>query len=199
MKKSIIAAGAASVALAAMPIVGAFAANTYDNITATISNGCTITDSVQTKTVSMSVAPGNVATSTAAPSISVTCNNDEWEISAVGSSETYGQSGYAVTDLVARNGEEGSYTYAHIPTNLNTTGTSGWAFKVASITDTTNGKISDGFNTWHAIPDTATTIVENNSAAASETVTMQYQVYAAVGQEAGAYNGQVTYTVTNQE
>ena len=196
MKKSIIAAGAASVALAAMPILGAFAIeNTTDNITAVIDDDCTITDSVQNKTVSMIVAPGSVATSTAAPSISVVCNNNDWDIQAQGTSETYEQSGYLATDLVARNGEEGSYTYGHIVTGAATSGdTSNWAFKVASLSDSTNAAIATGYNTFTAIPASATTIVEG-SAAATETVTTQYQVFAAVGQAAGNYNGQVTYTV----
>ena len=196
MKKSIIAAGAASVALAAMPIVGVFAIeNTTDNITAVIDDGCTITDSVQNKTVSMIVAPGSVATSTAAPSISVVCNNSDWDIQAQGTSTTYGQQGYLTTDLVARNGEEGSYTYGHIVTGGATSGdTSNWAFKVASLSDSTSASIATGYNAWSSIPASATTIVEG-SAAATETVTTQYQVFAAVGQAAGSYNGQVTYTV----
>ncbi|MBQ3293402.1 hypothetical protein IJG93_03855 [Candidatus Saccharibacteria bacterium] len=196
MKKSIIAAGAASVALAAMPILGAFAIeNTTDNITAVIDDGCTITDSVQNKTVSMVVAPGSVATSTAAPSISVVCNNNDWDIQAQGTSNTYEQAGFAATDLVARNGAEGSYTYEHIATGGATSGsTSNWAFKVVSLSDTTNAAIATGYDAWNSIPAFATTIVEG-SAAATETVTTQYQVFAAVGQAAGSYNGQVTYTV----
>ena len=203
MKKSIIAAGAASVALAAMPIVGAFAVDSVsDNISAVIGNGCVITDSAAQKQVNVSVAPGNVATSTAAGSISVTCNSDAWHVSAVGAG-----TGTPVTNLV---GEDDSDNI--IATGTLTSGsTSNWAFKVASLKDSVTGAdipgsvahIVDGTGTgestdytnFAAVPATAQAIVKGENAA-NVTVNTQYQVYAALGQAADTYVGKVTYTVT---
>lgn len=192
MKKSIIAAGAASVALAAMPIMGAFAfEDVSDNITAVIDDGCLITDAVQNKTVNVSVALGGVGTSIAAPSISVTCNNNAWHVTAVGAGDTTG--GKTATSLYSGTNE--------IVTGTATSGaTSNWAFKVASLggvdPSTPEATIASGFNQWHAIPaSTAQGTIVNGTAAANVTVNTQYQVYAALGQAAGNYTGKVTYTV----
>ena len=180
MKKSIIAAGAASVALAAMPIVGAFALTSVtDTINATVGAGCTISDSTG-HTVDITVAPGATATSTAAESITVVCNSNNWHVTAVGA----GATGTATSLYSGENA---------IATGTATSGeTSNWAFKIASAT---NAAISDGYNTFIAVPATATNVVDG-SAAATSVVTTQYQVYAATGQASGTYTGKVTYTVT---
>ena len=95
MKKSIIVAGAASVALAAMPIVGAFAAveGVRDVVNATVGAGCSILnnsgDATATNTVSIAATADEVSTSSVSDSgyagISVVCNSSDWTISAVGS------------------------------------------------------------------------------------------------------------------
>ena len=180
MKKSIIAAGAASVALAAMPIVGAFALTSVtDTINATVGAGCTISDSTD-HNVTISVTPGSTATSTAAESITVVCNSNAWNVTAVGA--TVGDDNTALYS-----GENA------IATGTATSGTtSNWAFKIDSAT---NAAISTGYNAWAEIPDTATNVVDG-SAAATSVVTTQSQVYAASGQASGTYTGKVTYTVT---
>ena len=197
MKKSIIAAGAASVALAAMPIVGVFAFDeVHDNVSANIDDGCTITDAVQNKTVSISVAPGGVGTSVAAPSISVTCNNNDWSVTALGSTTVpAGYSEGTATDLIATHTGD-TTTYDRIATGTATTGgSSNWAFKVAQLSDTTNASVATDFDAWHAIPSGTAAVIVNGTGATTETVHTQYQVYAALGQAAGNYEGQVTYTV----
>lgn len=203
MKKSIIAAGAASVALAAMPIVGAFAANTYDNITATVDNGCSIIDAEPSKTVALTVAPGNTVESTAAGSISVVCNGVSYHISAKGSTAV--PSGYAdgtATDLIATHAGD-TPTYDRIGTGTTTgSSTASWAFMVSSLTTAVSGTgapaIESGYNDWAEIPSAATPIV-SGTASAQVTVNTKYQVYVPISQAAGAYQGQVTYTVDNQE
>ena len=187
MKKSIIAAGAASVALAAMPIVGAFATTAVkDAITANIGAGCTITNTadassdISTNNVSVSVTPGSTGTSsTDYAGISVICNSSSWSVSAVGSG-----TGDVVTSLY-------SGTNA-IATGTATSGeTSNWAFKIASAP---SAVIESTYQNFAAVPGTATPVV-TGSAAATTTIKAQYQVYAATSQASGNYTGSVTYTV----
>ncbi|MBQ3441236.1 hypothetical protein IJG27_02920 [Candidatus Saccharibacteria bacterium] len=212
MKKSIIAAGAASVALAAMPIVGAFAnTSVNDNITATLTPGCTVTDSLD-KQVNITLAPGNITTTPQATSVSVTCNSTSWTITAVGASNTYEESSLHATSLIARNGTEGSYTYAEIPTGTSTSASS-WAFKVADLYDPSTGAtLASGatvaadaspstgdpydYKNFSAIPENATTIVIGTAPVTMQLKT-QYQVYTASNQAGGTYQGKVTYTVVD--
>ncbi|MBQ3280294.1 hypothetical protein IJG92_01395 [Candidatus Saccharibacteria bacterium] len=109
MKKSIIAAGAASVALAAMPIVGAMAADFTDTIRVTIAPACTLTRNSTTPhvdgdvvassatargtwgtaaagtadTLSGSMAPGEIDNDYGASNFNVVCNNaGGWKVTA---------------------------------------------------------------------------------------------------------------------
>ena len=201
MKKSIIAAGAASVALAAMPVVSTFAAlsSVTDNISTFIDDGCSIADVTPTKNVNINVAPGGVGTSAAAASVTVTCNNNGWGVYAAGNGPTEGS--MAKTSLVSKTGEDPSYNYEYIPTGTETSGTtSQWAFKVSTI-DTTPTTASSSvapvgdYGSWSAIPASETKIVAG-STSATATVNTQYQVYAALGQATGTYTGKVVYTVS---
>ena len=89
MKKSIIAAGATSVALAAMPIVGAFATTfgtVDDTVNVTVSNGCTVSSVSVSRTVSVpSMNAGAAAQTADGQAISLTCNSTGWTITAAGS------------------------------------------------------------------------------------------------------------------
>lgn len=187
MKKSIIAAGAASVALAAMPIVGAFATDAVrDAITANIGAGCTIqntadpSSTISTNNVSVSVTPGSTGTSsTDYAGMTVICNSTSWSVSAVGSG-----TGTDATSLYSGTNE--------IQTGTATSGdSSAWAFKIASAS---NATIETGYTGFTTVPATATPVV-TGSAAATSTIKAQYQVYASTGQASGNYTGGVTYTV----
>ena len=203
MKKSIIAAGAASVALAAMPIVGVFAASgdpieshsVNDVVRASIQSGCSASDSVVNKNVNLTVAPGTLAETTAAGSISIICTGGiNWNITAVGAGET----GHETTLYDGTN---------DIATNANTTSgtTSAWAFKASSITNNADPETPitvNGTNgtSWQAIPAaTSPVTLQSGNAAANLTLNTQYRVYAALSQNPGTYAGKVTYTIAGTE
>ncbi|MBQ3293400.1 hypothetical protein IJG93_03845 [Candidatus Saccharibacteria bacterium] len=202
MKKSIIAAGAASVALAAMPIVGVFAdTSVNDNINAVLTPGCTVTDSLE-KTVNIILAPGNVTTTPSTTSVSVTCNSSSWTITAVGATEV--PAGYTegtVTDLIA----EDTTTPANSNRIATGTGTSAssWAFRVADLYDpNTSTTVASGasvegdYDEFSQIPSTPATIVTGTAPVTMQLKT-QYKVYTAPTQAGGNYEGKVTYTVAD--
>ena len=209
MKKSIIAAGAASVALAAMPIVGAFALDSVtDDITVDVSKGCTIADVTDHKDVAISVAPGTIAESTAAGSISVVCTGGYWSVQAVGDSDTATWTPTGETDpytskknsLLATFGESGSETYEEILSN--TTGDAYWAFKVAgfqTVTGETAGPEALGdYGDYSQIPLTTPASIAGG-AAGKVTVNTQYKVNVPINQKSGNYEGKVKYTVVFSE
>ena len=196
MKKSIIAAGAASVALAAMPIVSTFATTTVgpvnDAITAVIDNGCTISDSTEDKHVNINVTPGSVATTSAAASISVICNNSSWHIQAAGAG-----TGGSATNVLFNAGDDSESTTddSEIATGTATEGTtSNWAFNIANPSLPTNVTKATGYTSWAAIPASATNIIDG-AAPATVTINTQYRVYAKTGEVPGTYTGKVAYTV----
>lgn len=219
MKKSIIAAGAASLALAAMPVVGVLAAATpagdiTDTLNVNIPAGCTITNSNST-TGGDGTAPhltnaysvemhngefkdniggsanddGNVA-GTSDNVISVSCNS---------SSNTDGETGWKLTAVGA--GTDGHKTELYqagatdqIVTGTATSGaTSNWAFKVAK----TAGTYASGYsNAYAAVPATEADIV-TGSGSAVDAFTITYQVYVDQTQDSGTYTGAVKYTLYN--
>ena len=183
MKKSIIAAGAASVALAAMPIVGAFAQSTatvIDSITATVQNGCNITSGSGTRSVSKDLAAGTsvVVDGTA---FTLVCNDSSWTVSAKGTgtgSATELYKAGATTQFVAGDGTA---------TSTGLDGASNWGYKVTATGGTAPS------NAYAAITEVDVPVV--NGTENTGTITPSYKIYAAPSQEAGAYSGQVTYTV----
>ena len=197
MKKSIIAAGAASVALAAMPIVGAFAvSNVTDTITATVDSGCVIDNATATNTVDLgTITPGEDVSSEsgkASSGITVTCNATSWNVNAVGASE-----GDHPSSMYTAGGAE-------IATGTATSGdTSAWMFKIAANSATEEAVTpATGFATWHVIPAPAAetgaaTTVAVGSKAATATIIPTYRVYASSSQATGSYTGKVTYNVSS--
>ena len=189
MKKSIIAAGAASVALAAMPIVGAFAATSVtDNITLSVGDACTMTDNAtaentRTKTTNIAAASyGTVET----PSFSVTCNGGAWKVTAVGA----GAAGHT-TDLY---NSEKSASIATSTADLDGS-TSGWAYKLA-VTSAPTG-VTNVASDWTQIPSAATVAVSATATAVSDlAITPSYKISVASGAATGSYEGAVTYTVS---
>lgn len=221
MKKSIIATGAASLALAAMPVVGVFAVDTStstvtDKIVVTVPSSCAITtnntattpngvgDGTHTdNTYSVSMKNGQLksdiggdATATSDPigKINIVCND------TTGSGPTW--------TLTARGGDfsgnEGAFVASTqlvggtgttpIDTNLNVSGaTSGWAMKVTGGTGVT---IQGGYSSFKAVPDSSTTLA-SGSGAVENAITTTYQVYVGTSQQTGTYTGHVTYTLTS--
>ena len=199
MKKSIIAAGAASVALAAMPIVGAFAASNQsivDNINLTVSKGCTITDPTTPRTVTMdSIVAGGSATTKNGAGIALVCNATNWSVSAQG---TYAPDGVTGAVATALNKVVSNAVAATIATGSDFTGTSSaWGFKVSvsqsGETPTPDGNITTNYDDYTAVPSSATPIVSGLKTTA--TITPSYKAIAASAQEPGDYSGQVTYTI----
>ena len=191
MKKSIIAAGAASVALAAMPIVGAFAAanlSSTETINATVGGGCTITgvgDTPGATTASTNigdVAVNTVSDATAGKPIAITCNSDNWKITAVGA----GENGLATALSQS--------TTVSIPTGTNKLdgSASQWAFKVESSNEFAT--ISGDYGQWSEIPASETTIA-TGTGTKSGTITPSYIVSVGASQATGSYTGKVTYSV----
>lgn len=187
MKKSIIATGVASLALAAMPIVGAFA-DVTDTVTITINSACSVGGTTSTtgagKNFSDTMTNGSLktwdATAAAGGKIVVSCNAaGGWNVKAVGAST--GTSNTAMTPT-------GSGT--PIATGTATSGaTSNWAFKVAG----TNAVAA--YTSFSAVPGTATKVAGNNAATSEETLYTGYQVWVSATQQADTYTGKVTYTV----
>lgn len=210
MKKKIFAVGAASAVVAAMPILGVFAANSSvtDIVTITIDDGCTLKSSTTdtsggttpistTNTYTATMVNGQLksdigatgAASAGSNVLSVSCNTDDaskntWQLTAVGAG------GGATVDLMHTDG-----TGTDIASGTATSGaTSNWAMKV-----TGNGvTIQNGFDaaTFKAVP-VAATEVATGSGTKTNAFTMTYQVYVSPTQAAGEYTGKVLYTLTN--
>ena len=190
MKKSLIATGSATVALAAMPALGAFA-DVTDTVILTISSSC----SVGQTTGSPVAGTGKTMEETAAVNshlytwdadgsqggtLKVTCNDASgWNVKAVGSS-----TGTPVTSMAASN------SGTPIVTGTAESGaTSNWMFKVAGT-----GTVA-GYQSWSAIPATATKVATGNTAVSEGAISTGYQVWVSATQQADTYTGKVTYTV----
>lgn len=198
MKKSIIAASAASLAVAAMPVVGVFAAtqsNFTDTLNLTVEGGCTFKSSVlgdYSRAFAATVAAGQEADftmNTGEPTMSVVCNTEtgNYTVQAIGgTSVEAGATGVTVLS----NGTAAD----NIATGTTFSGdTSAWAFKVTSTGSTATG--------WTAVPSSLTTVVTNSASSAKSTdgvtFTPAYHVYASGSQSAGSYTGNVSYLLVN--
>ena len=217
MKKSIIATGAASLALAAMPVVGVFAADPAtssitDEIEITIAKECAI------KTTATDPSQGIGDGTTTNQKFTATMQNGELKV--LGGSAGTGASGTAssVIDVVcndsATSGDATSWKLTAVGGNGTTastvldaaasgtdivtgTATSGttsnWAMKVEGASGLT---IQNGFSAFRAVPGTAEVVTTGNGTK-SGAFTASYQVYIGTNQAADTYTGHVTYTLTN--
>lgn len=209
MKKSLIAAGATSIALAAMPIIGVFAgtSSVTDEIEVTIPDSCTllsettdtesgatVTQNKYTATMSNGEVKSDIGGTDAtsgtdgANVLSVSCNTTDatkntWKLTVVGGNGT-------TADTTMQPSVSGN---TPIATGTATSGdASQWAMKVIG-----NGvTIKNSFNNWHAIPGAATEVA-SGSGTVTDGFTMSYQVYISQTQESDTYTGHVTYTLTN--
>lgn len=215
MKKSLIATGAASLALAAMPVVGAFAVQTSvtDTLTVTVDESCTIINDVSSgvdtgtpttaNAYTLSMAAGELrsdigtgatgVTGTSDNELSVSCNVQSgtdagWSLRAAGKNGS--------TDLA-----DASQTSNPTPieTGLNTTAGDGssWAFKIKAGTgNTVTFQTGYADDTFAAVPSGsggAKVAVGTGNA----TLTVTYQVFVDQDQAPGTYTGGVVYTLTN--
>lgn len=186
MKKSLIATGAAAVALAAMPALGAFA-DVTDTVILTINSACSVGQSTATggggKTIEQTAVNDHLYTfdadGTQGGTIKVTCNAaGGWQVKAVGSG-----TGSPATAMAGTNGG------TSIATGTAVNGaTSNWMFKVAGT-----GAVSD-YTSWAAIPATATVVASGSGAISEGSINTGYQVWVSATQPAGTYTGRVTYT-----
>ena len=199
MKKIVIAG--ASLALAAMPVVGAFAATSQsivDQVQITIQSACSMRTggSAQSPTVagaslSKSVAGGTLVGDTGStwdgtPStFTVTCNDTGgWKITAMGVASSAADA-TAQTVMKASNASS-----TDIATGLATSGTtSNWAFKVTGDTAT-------GYTDFSAVPGSAVTVATSSDPVFESTVTANYRVWVSTIQEADTYTGYVRYTLS---
>ncbi len=187
MKKSIIATGAAAVALAAMPVLGAFA-DVTDTVQITINSACSVGGTTATTgagvTLTETMTNGSTKTwdadGTAGGKLVVSCNDASgWNIKAVGAS-----TGSANTVMVPTN------SGTPIATGTATSGaTSNWAFKVAGT-----GAVA-AYTSFAAVPGTATKVATSSDPASALEIDTGYQVYVSATQAADTYTGKVTYTV----
>lgn len=192
MKKSLIVTGAASLALAAMPVLGAFAAVT-DTVTLTIDGSCSVGGSAGSSSNTGNTFTEEHATNsqlyswdadeTNGGTLKVSCNDASgWKVLAVGSG-----TGAAVTNMDAT----GSGT--EIVTGTATSGpTSNWAFKVAGTTGVT---VAGNYGSYAAVPGTATKVASGAASISEGTIYTGYQVWVSATQQADTYTGKVTYTI----
>lgn len=169
MKKSIIA-GAASVALAAMPVMGAFAATSVtDTITANVTDACSFNRTAGEGTYATSILPNAIVENFASSSFAVTCNF------ATGAKDINVTASF--TDLV-----NGEFAIPYSGTAL-TAGTAGWN---AAAGDFSAGAVSiaDGGD-----------LINVEGATENQTATVWYSVATDADQETGAYKGYATYTL----
>ena len=226
MKKSMIAAGAASVALAAMPIVSTFATNVR-NITDTVQlelglscsmavapttgqTGITITTDPASPTTEADItgvtyagtlAAGNAMEITGT-AMGIACNDTGgWKINAVGvGTSTSG----TVTSMAASTSD--SDDVATGVTALDGT-VSEWAFRIAASSSTyatikPNGVTGQTYADDSVIPATSTEIVGFADPIASDapvTITPTYHVSFAPTQPAATYTGKINYTLVHPE
>lgn len=173
MKKLVIAAS--SVALAAMPVVGVFAASsvtTQDTITVTVPFGCTVNDEArETKTAAFGeVAPGSDGTNQSTSAMVVNCNK-AWTVTP----STAGLTATSATPITSASANA-----------------KGSQFKVALATSETEG-ITNAFSNQTGIDGTKN--VAGTNAASNLSITPTYSIHIGDQQEQGNYTGTVTYTI----
>ncbi len=197
MKKSIIATGAASLALAAMPVVGAFAVgnSVVDQVQITIDGSCSVANNAGStsgtaNSFSATLTNGGEKNWTAGGTgdsaggtLKVSCNSGSgWNITAIGSSDT--ANGSTITSMTPSTA--GS---TPIATGAGSDTTSGWQFQV-----TGTGTITT-YNSYSDVPSTATKVATSNVAASQSVINTGYHVKVSLTQQADTYTGKVTYTV----
>lgn len=209
MKKMLIATGVASLAVAAMPVVGVFAAGTdtrtvTDTLNVTVNDTCTMSNTYvagsegnawgtkATDTTGTYYADSNTwtltidnnATATSpAHTIAITCNKTNgWTLKA--------QNAASLSTNDSRNPQD---TIAY-----NTSAAQGVEGYYVNVTDAVDGTISTDNVTGGKMNDlnaAANTIFSKGSSTATASVKVSYTVGTSTTTEAGTYTGDVVYTL----
>lgn len=212
MKKSLIVTGVASLAFAAMPIVGAFAATGSteftDHLKVNVNAGCTMEnggntdgtyvdryfeDTIATgnfKVLATSTTDGAAATNSGV--ITIKCNVSSGTVTVTATPENSGElrgTGYA---------SDSNKKIA--PGAVVAGSTSGWAIKSNAVNASTDPFAGTGADesvaTYYvAAPTSATTFLTATASATGTTFNPSYRVYVAQGQPVDEYTGAVTYSV----
>ena len=173
----------ASAVLAALPVVGVFAADTTtvtDTVTVTIDPSCTLGVASTGASPSKTIANGGNDQEMAGSEFTVSCNaSNGWHITAVGA----GEEGHE-TDLI-------DSTKAHtISTGTTLDGSvSNWAFKASGT------GVETTYQSFAAVPSEAATIAKGASPVTANTISITYGAGVSATQDAGTYSGKVTYTL----
>lgn len=205
MKKKLIAASAASLAVAAMPMVGVFAKTGSleftDNLSVTVNAGCTLENGGTTdgtfvdRSFAKNIAVGNFAVlesnGTAVndnAAMTVKCNTTSGTVTV-----SYSVNAGANTNLTATGGTIAAGAVVAGPN-------SGWAIKSNAANTSTNPFAGEGESVadagYYVAPTTATgTFLTSTASAQGTTFNPSYRVYVAQGQAVGTYTGTVTYTL----
>ncbi len=189
MKKALIA-GAASVALAAMPVVGAFAAvdpvQVVDNLTLNINESCTfstgstglnLTDTINAG-AETTWASGDPAVASSHAFV-INCNSKNYTVTAVATNLT--KSGASA---------HGTITYVDNA-----------AYETAKSSIGDDGKWTAVLTGGDTAPSTAaittsSSTIKSGHATTSDSFSVAYKAFAGYANEQGEYTGSVTYTLT---
>ncbi len=195
MKKALIA-GAASAVLAAMPIVGVFAADgdlsQTDTVVVTVDSACSLATSNTGADYTATIANGAFNTNIAGSTFTITCNDTGgWDLNAIGAGTATGD----VTKMDASTNKDAD----DIATGTTLDGSvSNWAFKIAKGgSDASNITVTTGYDNFSAVPAASTKIAKGTSTAGNSTITATYGVGISATQSAGTYTGKVTYTLAH--
>lgn len=213
MKKSIIAAGAASLAVAAMPIVGVFADDVEitDTLQITVEPSCTFKQDASpidgvnardTQYTDGSVAGGTEAvfsTHSGTHDFEFTCNNmSGFSITATPSNMTsWNPTGGDGGNGAAGTGT-GTITFTPYSAYSTNEGISGGTERDGKWTAHITTTESEGVMTLAdpTTAGTATTIVTKNQALGKAVFTATYKVYAGTSTPADTYRGTIVYNLS---
>ena len=197
MKK--LAIVGASAALAAMPVVGVFAADgnltTTDTVQITIDSACSLTATGE-GTYSTTLTNGTASGDLGSTSINIKCNDaGGWMVNAIGANTSTTASAGA-TDMAP---DAAGKTPIATGTTLDGS-VSAWAMKLTAGTGDYAPTIVEGYSAYHAVPGTANTKVASGATTdqtAGSTFTTSYKVAVSATQQQGTYTGKVTYTLVH--
>ena len=179
MKKLAIAG--ASAIVAALPVVGVFAASqtsVVDTVQLTVTKTCAMDADAAAKTINLgSAVAGSEYTEKNGSVLTVTCNGTAgWEISATATSLAGGAGTTAIPF--------GAYP---------NTAVSKWSAKLTA----TGGTVASGWDDYTAATASNTVVVSGTQVNAI-TVTPSYKARTSATQENGSYEGTITYTFTDK-
>jgi len=178
MKKIMIAG--ASMALAAMPVLGAFAANeAQDTLNVNVPNGCTLATRANGEATWSSVAPNTDGEAKSTAAMVITCNNS-WSVTPHSTGLAYNSN--TITSN-ATGGDTSTFKLMLTPTGSEYTGAAGG----------NGGVVTNDFLSANTIDGTHK--ISGNAAATAVSITPTYTVHISTVQEPGLYTGTVYYDI----